>query len=295
MGVPSAAAPPVGTVGVGELLADAQSRTIWLGVPGSIDPAQSLLCSDIVGLQQDIAANLVTAKAYTDTGLAGKSNVGHHHAISDVDGLEAALGSGSSSLPTGCIVLWSGSLGSIPGGWALCNGANGTPDLRDKFILGAGGSVGAALSTGGALNQTATSSNAGGHTPTGTIGDTTLTLSQIPQHAHSITDPGHVHTVSDPGHTHQIWQRNTANMASVSAAYVPGSGAGGTVTNSAGVVENTTGIGINAKVTGISVNNAGGGGSHNHTLTMTAVGGHTHTITVPMLPPYIILGYIMKV
>lgn len=36
------------------------------------------------------------------------------------------------------IVIWSGAIVDIPAGWALCNGANGTPDLRDKFIVGAG-------------------------------------------------------------------------------------------------------------------------------------------------------------
>ncbi len=38
----------------------------------------------------------------------------------------------------GMIILWSGSIASIPGGFTLCNGSNGTPDLRGRFILGAG-------------------------------------------------------------------------------------------------------------------------------------------------------------
>lgn len=38
----------------------------------------------------------------------------------------------------GLIALWSGSVDSIPTGWVLCDGTKGTPDLRDKFILGAG-------------------------------------------------------------------------------------------------------------------------------------------------------------
>ncbi len=41
------------------------------------------------------------------------------------------------SFTTGMIILWSGSVASIPSGWALCNGASGTPNLRNKFILGA--------------------------------------------------------------------------------------------------------------------------------------------------------------
>lgn len=39
----------------------------------------------------------------------------------------------------GTIIIWSGSIGSVPSGWALCDGNNGTPDLRDNFVIGAGG------------------------------------------------------------------------------------------------------------------------------------------------------------
>ncbi|GAH94439.1 unnamed protein product, partial [marine sediment metagenome] len=39
---------------------------------------------------------------------------------------------------TGMILIWSGSVASIPGGWQICDGTNGTPDLRNKFIIGAG-------------------------------------------------------------------------------------------------------------------------------------------------------------
>ena len=45
----------------------------------------------------------------------------------------------SREIPLGMIMLWSGSIVDIPAGWALCDGENGTPDLRDKFVLGAGG------------------------------------------------------------------------------------------------------------------------------------------------------------
>ncbi len=41
------------------------------------------------------------------------------------------------SIPAGAIVGWSGSVGSIPAGWQLCDGTSGTPDLRGRFILGA--------------------------------------------------------------------------------------------------------------------------------------------------------------
>jgi microcystin-dependent protein len=44
-------------------------------------------------------------------------------------------------VPTGAIMLWSGRTGkkNVPPGWALCDGSQGTPDLRDRFIVGSGG------------------------------------------------------------------------------------------------------------------------------------------------------------
>jgi hypothetical protein len=41
-------------------------------------------------------------------------------------------------LPAGVVVMWSGDIDQIPEGWALCDGNDGTPDLRDRFVLGAG-------------------------------------------------------------------------------------------------------------------------------------------------------------
>jgi microcystin-dependent protein len=43
-------------------------------------------------------------------------------------------------IPSGLIVMWSGALQTIPNGWLLCDGTNGTPNLIDKFIMGGGGS-----------------------------------------------------------------------------------------------------------------------------------------------------------
>ena len=40
--------------------------------------------------------------------------------------------------PQGAIIMWNGAIDKIPSGWALCDGTNGTPDLRDRFIVGAG-------------------------------------------------------------------------------------------------------------------------------------------------------------
>ena len=58
-----------------------------------------------------------------------------------------AVASGD-TVPAGVIVMWSGSTASIPSGWALCDGNNGTPGLQDRFIVAAGGSYGVGA-TGG--------------------------------------------------------------------------------------------------------------------------------------------------
>ena len=70
----------------------------------------------------------------------------------------------------GMIMLWSGSIGSVPSGWALCNGSNGTPDLRDRFVIAAGSTY-AVGATGGSADAIVVS-----HTHTATV-----------------TDPGHTH------------------------------------------------------------------------------------------------------
>ena len=48
--------------------------------------------------------------------------------------------SSGSSVPAGSIIPWYGNLANIPDGFALCDGKNGTPDLRDRFLVGAGDS-----------------------------------------------------------------------------------------------------------------------------------------------------------
>lgn len=54
-----------------------------------------------------------------------------------------------SELPSGVIVLWSGSEESVPDGWVICDGENDTPDLTDRFVVGAGDTY-AVDDTGGA-------------------------------------------------------------------------------------------------------------------------------------------------
>jgi prepilin-type N-terminal cleavage/methylation domain-containing protein len=69
------------------------------------------------------------------------------------------------SLPIGSILIWSGTAASIPGKWHLCDGSSGTPDLRNRFLIGAGSSYGVGA-TGGAT----THYHAGGSLATTFIG-----------------------------------------------------------------------------------------------------------------------------
>lgn len=76
----------------------------------------------------------------------------------------------NNNIPSGVILMWSGSIASIPSGWYLCNGSNGTPNLEDRFIVGAGSTY-AVGTNGGSADAVVVS-----HT-----------------HAATVTDPGHAH------------------------------------------------------------------------------------------------------
>lgn len=85
-----------------------------------------------------------------------------------------------SGVPAGAIILWSGSTASIPSGWVLCNGSNSTPDLRDRFVVGAGSSY-AVDATGGSSTVSLTQANLPSHTH----GVGTIATSSSGSHSHN--------------------------------------------------------------------------------------------------------------
>ncbi len=130
------------------------------------------------------------------------------------DTRELFVGTGASKvalLPAGLISMWAGLLSAIPAGWALCDGNNGTPDLRSKFIKGAaaGADPGA---TGGAASQS--------YTPAGSCSGAAVS-------AHSGTavadHPSHTHTGASAGTTPKLFTSNTSSG-------VPGVSGGPSVT-----------------------------------------------------------------
>lgn len=169
---------------------------------------------------------------------------------------------GAGPVPPGGIIMWSGSVASIPAGWALCDGTNDTPDLRGRFIVG----------------------YQAGNPDYGTIGNTggasavTLTTNQIPTHNHTAsTVADHTHTGTTGGngaHSHKL--DNLTNLVGGDRGLASGSKSGSSDT----------------------WNNPS---NHTHTFTTAGAGSHTHTIgntgggqSHENRPPYYVLAYIMK-
>jgi microcystin-dependent protein len=91
--------------------------------------------------------------------------------------------------PVGGIIMWSGAINAIPDGWALCNGQNGTPDLQERFVVGAG----ATDNTSVAGTQYAVNAKAG-------TNSVVLLTNQIPSHNHTYSGT----TTTNGNHTH-LW------------------------------------------------------------------------------------------
>lgn len=212
----------------------------------------------------------------------------------------SVLKGGNELLPVGMIVLWSGSVASIPAGWALCDGTGGTPNLVNKFVLGAG-SAPVPGTNGGSFTATGTADvqgshshggadgTAGSHSHGGASGGYTLQVLDIPSHMHTATAAS-----ADSGHSHPILLQSVTGLNSASGVSSTNSGppasAGSTQVASANIT------------TTVTVAATGGGGSHshsisadgNHTHTISADGAHSHGVTVSYTPPYYALAYIMK-
>jgi microcystin-dependent protein len=115
----------------------------------------------------------------------------------------------ASAFTSGMIMMWSGTIATIPTGWVLCNGSNSTPDLRNRFIIGAhSDSAGVAYST-----------VTGSNTQTGGTKDA-IVVSHT--HTATSTDSGHTHTQNGFG--------GSAPGATTSATPIFGSSTTGTGT-----------------------------------------------------------------
>jgi hypothetical protein len=139
---------------------------------------------------------------------------------------QVLLSAGGSTTPTwgnafvaGMIMLWSGSSATIPTGWLLCDGTNSTPDLRNRFVVGATSTY-AVGATGGSADAIVVS-----HTHTATV-----------------TDPGHTHNYGQSERTQVGNDNGVAYDSEPSSAFSTSS--------------STTGITVSNSTTGSSGTNA---------------------------------------
>lgn len=171
-------------------------------------------------------------------------------------------GSGSSPqwstlVVTGMIVMWSGSIATIPSGWLLCDGTNNTPDLRNRFIIGANADDGGAAKT----NVTGSATQTGGSKD-----------AIVVSHTHTAT------TDSAGAHTHDMNKfSSTADTQWRTNNYLAALTVGGNMGKSTTNEQNTVSIVSN--------------GAHTHTFTTDSTGSSG---TNANLVPYYALAFIMK-
>lgn len=163
----------------------------------------------------------------------------------------------ASAFTSGMIMMWSGTIATIPTGWVLCNGSNSTPDLRNKFVIGA-------------------------HSDTAGVAYTTITGSN--------TTTGGTKDAIVVSHTHT----GTTNSTSLTGAVTGVSETFGLYGSASGVFSKQTGYSIQGTPASIDVSEAGQlsiDASHTHTFTTDSAGSSG---TNANLPPYYALAFIMK-
>jgi hypothetical protein len=214
----------------------------------------------------DIVAVLNGTTASTPNLTAGSWKVGGTAVTASAAELNLLDGQ-TSIVPAGVIVMWSGQTSAIPTGWALCDGSSGTPNLTDKFIMGAGATN--ELSTGGTNSLTI----AEGNLPSHTHSSGSLAADSAGAHTHSISDPGHDHY-------------------SLYFSYGDGGDGGGAASgnDSASNSGNSQNLGTTTNTTGISIASAG---AHTHTVSGTTGASGSGT-AIDNRPAYMALAYIMK-
>lgn len=182
----------------------------------------------------------------------------------------------ATQLPRGIITMWSGATNAVPSGWALCDGKNGTPNLKDRFIVGAGQSY-AVGNVGGSITRTPSVwTNAAG---TGiNVAGTAITNDQMPWHTHS----GSVGSDASVATHRNVQETYTGEWLSADHFYAPDW--------SPAAIRKP----LKEFSASLSINGTGGNQPHYHGVTDN---GHAHTAAasaIDVRPPYYALAFIMK-
>lgn len=182
----------------------------------------------------------------------------------------------ATQLPRGIITMWSGATNAVPSGWALCDGNNGTPNLKDRFIVGAGQSYGVG-NTGGNITQTPSVwTNAAG---TGIhVAGTAINESQMPWHTHG----GSVGSDASVTTQRSVQGRYDGEWLFAEHFYATG------------LAPSTARKPLKEFSASLSINGTGGNQPHYHGVTDN---GHAHTAAasaIDVRPPYYALAFIMK-
>jgi microcystin-dependent protein len=226
-----------------------------------------IACDGLNGVQGSGIAPL-TSPAFTGVPTAPTAAVGTNTTqLATTAFVQAAL-------PTGVILLWSGSIVSIPSGWALCDGTSGTPDLRDRFVVGAGTSY-AVGNTGGANTVTLDTTQIPSHTHTGTTANTDLSHTHAGSGTSESTDLAHTHTGSGTTTNANIDHTHSGTTSTI----------GNHAHNYSNGLETVFGLGnINNDFSDANLRTAtlstGAAGSHAHSFTTSGMNSnvnHTHT------------------
>ena len=292
---PNSSPPLPGSAAPGHLYSDLATQSLWLGVDPSVDLDQAVLIADLIGTLELIETRHVEAKAYTDEKVALRAPLSHTHTTAQIVGFNDAVEAIVVDMPSvnwirGMIVIWSGAADFIGegdlAGWQLCDGTNGTPDLREKFIMGAG-----ERDPGANTPVPLKTDVKGGHTHD--INPTAITINQMPAHAHGVgTFRTKGNTDEEPAHVHTY--ATASNKAGWgAAAFAAEAWMGGVLTvNTSSAGKHLHGIDL--AVTGTS-QSIGGSAAHDHT--MKTDGSHDHSISVVNIRdsiPWYALCYIMK-
>ncbi len=197
----------------------------------SIRSLMALLKDQQTGASGDpftVAGTLVSSGTVDITGafkLDGTAGASGQVLLSAGSGNTPTWGSG---FPSGGIIMWSGTIATIPSGWYLCNGSNGTPDLRNKFI------VGAYQDSSGTAYTTITGSN----TQTGGSKDA-IVVSHTHTATSTVTDPQHNHTPQTLGSA-QAGSDNGGAPVDASTGYGTGRTSSATSSSSTGITVATS-------------------------------------------------------